>query len=418
METDKSAEKNDELPETTESVVEKDPFESTLTSNLETPSPATKLTDRASSPEALLRKPYINPTIRDREDEDHPSDPRATTAAPTLTNPSPVAAVSNPSTSEKNSFFEWFWRGKTIAAAKANQQSKQISAHMLEVQRMMDIAERAVFPVEPLQWGPSYHAALVLYREVLLRLWWMSFPEMREKTTMSALFHEPSSKGWLVQNLGTESELEAWARSWEQWESPQVPEVLEEMDKLLVEQTRTYCTKLYDRYPNANNALQKAVFQRWWRLTAALVAIVGLVVGGVSLGQRATRGPDLLIGKPWKTSSAYKGMDVANQVCDGAKVDFFFCTIRERHPWIEFDLGKEMRFRSMEVYNRSDCCPERAWPLVVEVSSDEKKWTQVAVRNEPFRVWKPKFQATQARYLRLRVNKISTFHLENVVLHP
>ena len=59
-----------------------------------------------------------------------------------------------------------------------------------------------------------------------------------------------------------------------------------------------------------------------------------------------------------------------------------------------------------------------AVPLVLEVSDDGASWREVIRRPDVFATWYPTFPAQKARYVRLRVDRISTLHLEAVRVHP
>ncbi len=94
----------------------------------------------------------------------------------------------------------------------------------------------------------------------------------------------------------------------------------------------------------------------------------------------------------------------------------FFHTATENGPWIEFDLSRPQRVGAVEVWNRSDCCMERAAPLVVETSMDDAHWREVARRHYSFSYWRVSFSSVEARYVRLRVDKKSQLHLESVAI--
>jgi hypothetical protein len=97
--------------------------------------------------------------------------------------------------------------------------------------------------------------------------------------------------------------------------------------------------------------------------------------------------------------------------CGGARSAMFFHTTEEDKPWVEIDLGAPQKFSRVEVVNREDCCPERAVPLVIEVSDDQKNWRDVARRTEVFREWETTFNQVSARYVRARVDRRSVLHL-------
>jgi hypothetical protein len=91
-----------------------------------------------------------------------------------------------------------------------------------------------------------------------------------------------------------------------------------------------------------------------------------------------------------------------------------FHTHTEDNPWLMVDLGMVEKVRSIAIENRTSCCQERAVPLVVELSADGKNWREVARKQEVFTNWNVKFGTHQARFVRLRVPRNTTFHLRRV----
>jgi hypothetical protein len=149
--------------------------------------------------------------------------------------------------------------------------------------------------------------------------------------------------------------------------------------------------------------VERVQFQRWSRLGLAAVALL-LVAYGVRV---LVLGPNLVSGKPFRTSS-----DWALCPCDG----LFFHTNRENNPWLEYDLGKPKAIHRIEIKNRPDCCEERAIPLIVEMSTDRAKWTEVVRRDEVFTTWTAEFPKRIARYVRFRVPRVTELHFNEVVL--
>ena len=142
------------------------------------------------------------------------------------------------------------------------------------------------------------------------------------------------------------------------------------------------------------------------------VGLVALAVLVLAWGlYRLSLGPNLLAGKPFRTSTSWSGCS-ADPGCQA----LLFHTDPEFNPWVEFDLGAPKTFHRLEVTNRGDCCAERTIPLVAETSDDRVTWKEIARRDTEFSSWTVKFPPRTARFLRLRVARHSTFHLKDVAL--
>jgi hypothetical protein len=127
---------------------------------------------------------------------------------------------------------------------------------------------------------------------------------------------------------------------------------------------------------------------------------------------------DLAVGKPWAASSVWGGgCESPLQECPGDG-NYFVHTQPENEPWFELDLLSAQTISGAQVVNRLDCCTERAVPLVLEVSTDHKKWREVIRSTQPFREWKPSFAKVSARWVRLRIPKYGTLHLKRVRILP
>lgn len=122
-------------------------------------------------------------------------------------------------------------------------------------------------------------------------------------------------------------------------------------------------------------------------------------------------------GKPWTTSSSAAVCDPQHAQCAGAHTKILFHTNLENDPWFELDLGKPYTVSGLSVRNRSDCCEERAVPLVAETSLDHATYRALAHRYTPFERWDPRFDAVRARYVRLRVTRQSILHLDKVFVY-
>lgn len=151
--------------------------------------------------------------------------------------------------------------------------------------------------------------------------------------------------------------------------------------------------------PNRN------LYRRLVRVIGA-VLVLALCLTGLFVAVRGLLKPrDLAAGKPWHTSS---------QLSAAYTAKILFHTNEEMNPWFEIDLGASKSIRALQVTNRREANQERAIPLIAEVSEDRSGWREVARRETSFLVWEPSFAATKARYVRLRVPRVTMFHLEAV----
>jgi F5/8 type C domain. len=102
---------------------------------------------------------------------------------------------------------------------------------------------------------------------------------------------------------------------------------------------------------------------------------------------------------------------------DGDLTNLGFHTIEAPNQNVTIDLGRVQRISRVVVYNRADCCQERAVPLKIEVSGDDGQFRQVAERKEHFEKWKADFPPTNARYVRLTDLAAAAFHLSEVEVY-
>jgi hypothetical protein len=167
------------------------------------------------------------------------------------------------------------------------------------------------------------------------------------------------------------------------------------------------------------DAADREVDRIWMR---RVVRIGGILAMGAMLAVAIPRLPawivehrDLGRGRPWVASSRFAegGCVSPFQSCPDSP-SYFFHTLEEDNPWLSIDLQSIRRVSGVEVINRSDCCSDRAVPLVVEVSIDQKRWRQVARRNADFTDWKSMFAPTPARWVRLSVRRRTFLHLQEV----
>jgi hypothetical protein len=150
------------------------------------------------------------------------------------------------------------------------------------------------------------------------------------------------------------------------------------------------------------------------RLSGVVLLALLLVLGRPSW--REWLYPDVLRESIWRASSAAPGYAVTGRGFDApvAGYHFFFHTVDEPSPWIEFELDKARTLSEVTVLNRGDCCADRAVPLVVEGSVDGQTWTELARRTEVFERWHATFSRRNVRRLRLRSPRATVLHLSTI----
>jgi hypothetical protein len=186
----------------------------------------------------------------------------------------------------------------------------------------------------------------------------------------------------------------------------------------LAPQLRSFAERLNRRLDDTRE-LERARRRRILRWSP-LVLVLSVLALGVPYGRewsRATR--DLARGRAWTASSVYPAAACASpdQECKG-RLGYFFHTREEDKPSLTIDLGEVQTISGLAIRNRTDCCGERAVPLLVEVSVKRGRWTEVARRKESFLHWAPAFEPVQARWVRLRVPRRTALHLASVRVLP
>jgi hypothetical protein len=165
------------------------------------------------------------------------------------------------------------------------------------------------------------------------------------------------------------------------------------------------------------HAWRKEQRQAWTRAGFVAFALTGLITGLVFLVQWLRQPEDLARGKPFTLSSKWADCHPDRYECGGYPTPILFHTTDQDQPWFQLDLGAPTSFSWLTIKNRSDMAMMRAIPLVVEVSDDGATFKEVARRTERFTVWEPRFAPQLARYVRLRVDRFSTLHLDAVQVH-
>jgi hypothetical protein len=156
---------------------------------------------------------------------------------------------------------------------------------------------------------------------------------------------------------------------------------------------------------------RRVLVSRWLR-----VGVTGLMI--LTAGWILVREPNLALHRPVKILTRHPTFGVdASHLVDGDRINLGFHTIEAPNQTATIDLEGVHRVSKVVVYNRTDCCKERAVPLKLEVSEDGKTFQEVAKRAQTFDQWTATFASTKARYVRLTCLAKSNFHLSEVEVY-
>jgi hypothetical protein len=284
---------------------------------------------------------------------------------------------------------------------------------------LVEVAARVIEPTHELPAGSRAAVALSLYRDAV---YWMlaaqaGFPDggpsgpdgpavptgLAAAPSLDALWSAAMPPATLLEAAGGDPAALAALRQVLVGLSPPLALGATPGD---VEHVRAFVESLVWLHDRPRRALAQAHWQRWTRL-GLVVAVIVLVVAG---GRKLTLGRNWAEGRPFRTSSSHPSC----QPHDCA--DLLFHTLVENDPWVEIDLGQVRSIHRIDIANRSDCCAERAVPLVAEVSLDDRHWNQVARREAEFSTWTARFPTRPARYVRLHVPRETALHLEGIAV--
>ncbi|MDY7005638.1 MAG: discoidin domain-containing protein [Cyanobacteriota bacterium] len=137
---------------------------------------------------------------------------------------------------------------------------------------------------------------------------------------------------------------------------------------------------------------------------------------------------NVALNKPTAQSSVYQpenyGYD-PHGACNGQKSGKFgFSTCKEYQPWWQIDLQTTYKLSEIKIYNRMDCCQERALTLNILLSQDALNW-ELFYSNGKDNVFggidgKPlvvNIQEKIARFIRLQLRENDYLHLDEVEIY-
>ncbi len=316
------------------------------------------------------------------------------------------AVPATPRTGPLRRFVQWFTRADELEATRATlSQEGETQLFKRRAAAALEVAERILRPIEPMQGN----AELVAVEALTQAIFWAlaartgRVPGSRSEAWTALREHELSG----LKN----PELIARAFSGD-----------DAARGSLKEAEVTACVAgLHGLAADAVSAvhepdarLKSLRAQRGLR--CGVIAVLITVAGGYGVFL-VSRGANLANIATWRTSSTLNNCTPETHKCQGKAFTPFFHTNSEKSPWLEYDFGARRRVSKVVVENRRDCCKDRAVPLLVEVSDDRKHWKKVAERKKSFNTATLTFKPTSARYLRLRVNKTTPFHLESVAIY-
>jgi len=318
--------------------------------------------------------------------------------------------------------WEWFWRGRAMAELRASHGLGP--ARVAELLRRgwsaLEVARRTLDPPVRFTDGPADIAAWDLARQAVY--WALRAAHLAKTGTDDAV--SPAELAELVADArehclaaaGSASELAAVEALLADHDYADFGDLPPEEQARSARRLAAFAAALLKCLEAPRARLDRLWFQRITRMCLVFGLIAGSV-GGVMTARSLQEGRrDIARGKEWRASSAFPGVTPCTspaQECTESPF-FFFHTLDEDKPWLEIDLGSKQRFTGARIVNREDCCADRAVPLVIEASGDHKSWHEVARRTEVFGNWKPAFPAVTARWVRVRVDKRATLHLNGV----
>lgn len=158
--------------------------------------------------------------------------------------------------------------------------------------------------------------------------------------------------------------------------------------------------------------------QRWLRVGGtALLLLVGLGSAMVRILDKSGS-VNLALHRPVTTSSQLPGaVPDIQMLVDGDHTKMGFHTQNGPDQFAIIDLGSVKKFDKVVVYNRVDCCKERAVPLRLEVSEDGTAYQKLQDRTEVFDVWTASMLRARGRYVRLRLLESNYLHLDEVEIY-
>ena len=150
-----------------------------------------------------------------------------------------------------------------------------------------------------------------------------------------------------------------------------------------------------------------------------LTALIGLVVGSTLFVSRLypTLGPNLALNAAVTVSSRLPDTPEPQHLVNREYGEMGFHTLMEDQPWVILDLRRVQTISRIIVYNRHNCCKERAIPLDMAVSRDGREFKSIAQQRQLFERWDQKFPPRPVRFIRLQLMRRDVLHLNEVEVY-
>lgn len=309
---------------------------------------------------------------------------------------------------------EWLWRTKTITYARTHYVpfTERQNLYWNRTQAYTAFANQALEPSENGPFGLTTLHAISFYREAAY--WALCTLQFHEKDLPNSLreaFELTLSSGKLNQWV-PESLCSLVQKTLIEHSMIEISQLDEALQKAEAQIAQRFVRYLHDAIKKKKSSLAQLQLERWYRTSSALILILILVaVVGFGIYRR-----NLAANRTWIASSAHPGFPTSGNTNTHLISFLIFHTIEEDSPWFEIDLGQSRSIRTVEVINRRDCCNDRGFPLVIEVSQDRQQWTEVARRSESFFTWTAKFPTQYTRYVRARALRRTMLHFEDIII--
>lgn len=97
---------------------------------------------------------------------------------------------------------------------------------------------------------------------------------------------------------------------------------------------------------------------------------------------------------------------------------YSFHSKREAQPYVIIDLHRPFKIMKLIIFNRLDCCQERAKSLIVQYSVDNHSFSNLfEVDYNWGKILSPSFSNVEARYLKFSLREIQFFHLKKIEVY-